>query len=165
MKNMKIKKGDKIPSVDLFYLDENKAVKKIKANLLFENQKVILFGLPGAFTSVCSAKHLPGFVNNFDLAKKKGINKIICISVNDPFVMNAWGEKHKVGDKILMIADPFCKFTKEIGATVDKTEKGLGLRSSRFTMLLENGIVKELKEEKNTAECEISSAENFLEAI
>ena len=162
---MKIKKGDKIPSVDLFYLDENKAVKKIKANLLFENQKVILFGLPGAFTSVCSAKHLPGFVNNFDLAKKKGINRIICISVNDPFVMNAWGEKHKVGDKILMIADPFCKFTKEIGATVDKTEKGLGLRSSRFTMLLENGIVKELKEEKNTAECEISSAENFLEAI
>ena len=162
---MKIKKGDKIPSVDLFYLDENKAVKKIKANLLFENQKVILFGLPGAFTSVCSAKHLPGFVNNFDLAKKKGINKIICISVNDPFVMNAWGEKHKVGDKILMIADPFCKFTKELGATVYKTEKGLGLRSSRFTMLLENGIVKELKEEKNTAECEISSAENFLEAI
>ena len=162
---MKIKKGDKIPSVDLFYLDENKAVKKIKANLLFENQKVILFGLPGAFTSVWSAKHLPGFVNNFDLAKKKGINKIICISVNDPFVMNAWGEKHKVGDKILMIADPFCKFTKEIGATVDKTEKGLGLRSSRFTMLLENGIVKELKEEKNTAECEISSAENFLEGI
>ena len=162
---MKIKKGDKIPSVDLFYLDENKAVKKIKANLLFENHKVILFGLPGAFTSVCAAKHLPGFVNNFDLAKKKGINKIICISVNDPFVMNAWGEKHKVGDKILMIADPFCKFTKEIGATVDKTEKGLGLRSSRFTMLLENGIVKELKEEKNTAECEISSAENFLEAI
>ena len=162
---MKIKKGDKIPSVDLFYLDENKAVKKIKANLLFENQKVILFGLPGAFTSVCSAKHLPGFVNNFDLAKKKGINRIICISVNDPFVKNAWGEKHKVGDKILMIADPFCKFTKEIGATVDKTEKGLGLRSSRFTMLLENGIVKELKEEKNTAECEISSAENFLEVI
>ena len=94
---MKIKKGDKIPSVDLFYLDENKAVKKIEANLLFENQKVILFGLPGAFTSVCSAKHLPGFVNNFDLAKKKGINKIICISVNDPFVMNAWGEKHYNG--------------------------------------------------------------------
>ena len=162
---MKIKKGDKIPSVDLFYLDENKAVKKIEANLLFENQKVILFGLQGAFTSVCSAKHLPGFVNNFGLAKKKGINKIICISVNDPFVMNAWGEKHKVGDKILMIADPFCKFTKEIGATVDKSEKGLGIRSSRFTMLVEDGDVKILREEKNTAECEISSAENFLEGI
>ena len=162
---MKIKKGDKIPSVDLFYLDENKAVKKIKANLLFENQKVIIFGLPGAYTSVCSAKHLPGYVNNIEKFRQKGIDQIICISVNDPFVMNAWGEKHKVGDKILMIADPFCKFTKEIGATVDKTEKGLGLRSSRFTMLLENGIVKELKEEKNTAECEISSAENFLEAI
>ena len=139
---MKIKKGDKLPSAELFYLDENKAVKKIETNLL-----------------------LPGFVNNFDLAKKKGISKIICVSVNDPFVMNAWGEKHKVGDKILMIADPFCKFTKEIGATVDKSEKGLGIRSSRFTMLIEDGIVKELKEEKNTAECEISSAENFLEAI
>jgi len=162
---MKIKKGDKLPSAELFYLDENKAVKKIETNLLFKNQKVILFGLPGAFTSVCSAKHLPGFVNNFDSAKKKGINKIICVSVNDPFVMNAWGEKHKVGNKILMIADPFCKFTKEIGATVDKSEKGLGIRSSRFTMLVEDEVVKELKEEKNTAECEISSAENFLEGI
>jgi len=140
-------------------------VKKIDTNILFKNQKAILFGLPGAFTSVCSAKHLPGFVNNFDLAKKKGISKIICVSVNDPFVMNAWGEKHKVGDKILMIADPFCKFIKEIGATVDKSEKGLGVRSSRFTMLVEDGFVKELKEEKNTAECEISSAENFLEGI
>ena len=87
---MKIKKGDKLPSVELFYLDDNKVVKKISTNLLFKNQKVILFGLPGAFTSVCSAKHLPGFVNNFDLAKKKGINKIICVSVNDPFVMDAW---------------------------------------------------------------------------
>ena len=162
---MKIKKGDKLPSAELFYLDENKAVKKIDTNILFKNQKAILFGLPGAFTSVCSAKHLPGFVNNFDLAKKKGINKIICVSVNDPFVMNAWGEKHKVEDKILMIADPFCKFTKEIGAAIDKSEKGLGIRSSRFTMLIEDEIVMELKEEKNTAECEISSAENFLKVI
>ena len=162
---MKIKKNNKVLSVELFYLDKDKVVKKIETNLLFKNQKVVLFGLPGAFTSVCSAKHLPGFVNTFDLAKKKGINKIICVSVNDPFVMDAWGEKHKVGDKILMIADPFCKFTKEIGATVDKSEKGLGIRSSRFTMLIEDGVVKELKEEKNTAECEISSAENFLKVI
>ena len=162
---MKIKKGDKLPSVELFYLDKDKTVKKIETNLLLKNQKAILFGLPGAFTSVCSAKHLPGFLNNFDLAKKKGINKIICVSVNDPFVMDAWGEKHKVGDKILMIADPFCRITKEIGATVDKSEKGLGIRSSRFTMFVEDEIVKELKEEKNTSECEISSAENFLKGI
>ena len=162
---MKIKEGDELPSGELFYLDEDKTVKKITTDSLFKNQKVIMFGLPGAFTAVCSAKHLPGFVNNFDETKKKGIRKVICISVNDPFVMRAWGEAHKVGDKILMAADPYCKFIKEIGAEVDKTVKGLGIRSSRFTMLVENGIVKELKEEKDTATCEISSAENFLKNI
>ena len=162
---MKLKKGDKLPYGELFYLDENKAVKKIKTNLLFENQKVVLFGLPGAFTYVCSTKHLPGFVNSFEKAKKKGITKIICISVNDPFVMSAWGEAHNVKDKILMVGDPFCKFIKEIGADVDKSEKGLGIRSSRFAMFVENGVVKELKEEKDVANCEISAAENFLKII
>ena len=162
---MRIKRGDKLPSTELFYLDDSKVVKKIETSLLFKNQKAILFGLPGAFTTVCSAKHLPGFINNFELAKKKGVTKIICISVNDPFVMKAWGEKHKAGDKILMAADPFCKFIKEIGASVDKSEKGLGIRSSRFTMLIEDGIVKKLGEEKDTAQCEISSAENFLKEI
>ncbi len=162
---MKLKKGDKIPYGELFYIDENKAVKKIETNLLFNNQKIILFGLPGAFTSVCSAKHLPGYVSNFQKAKEKGITKIVCISVNDPFVMKAWGEAHNVNDKILMIGDPFCRFIKEIGAEVDKSEKGLGIRSSRFAMLVENGIVKELKEEKNTGDCEISAAENFIKEI
>ena len=162
---MKLKKGDKLPSGELFYIDENKMVKKIETNLLFKNQKVIMFGLPGAFTAVCSAKHLPGFVNNFEEAEKKGVAKIICISVNDPFVMKAWGEAHNVEDKILMAGDPFCKFIKEIGADVDKSAKGLGIRSSRFTMLVENGFIKELKEEKDTATCEISSAENFLKNI
>ena len=162
---MKIKEGDKLPPEELFYLDENKAVKKIATDSLFKNKKVIMFGLPGAFTAVCSAKHLPGFINNFNETKKKGITKIICISVNDPFVMNAWGEAHKVGDKILMIADPYCKFIKAIGAGVDKSAKGLGIRSSRFTMLVENGIIKKLKEESDTANCEISAAENFLKEI
>ena len=162
---MKIKEGDKLPSGELFYLDNTKVVKKIDINSLFKNQKVIIFGLPGAFTAVCSAIHLPGFINNFDEAKKKGITKIICISVNDPFVMKAWGESHNVGDKILMTADPYCKFTREIGAEVDKSEKGLGIRSSRYTMLVENGIVKKLKEENDTAKCEISAADNFLKEI
>ena len=146
---MKLKKGDKLPSGELFYLDEKKVVKKIDTNSLFKNQKAIMFGLPGAFTTVCSTKHLPGFINNFEEVKKKGITKIICISVNDPFVMNAWGEVHNVEDKILMVGDPFCKFIKEIGADVDKSKKGLGTRSSRFTMLVEKGIViKELSEEE-----------------
>jgi len=162
---MKIKEGDELPSGELFYLDENKAVKKITTDSLFKNQKVIMFGLPGAFTAVCSAKHLPGFVNNFDETKKRGIRKVICISVNDPFVMKAWGEAHKVGDKILMAADPYCKFIKEIGAEVDKSAKGLGVRSSRFTMLIENGIIKKLREETDTANCEISAAENFLKEV
>ena len=162
---MKIKEGDELPSGELFYLDEDKTVKKITTDSLFKNQKVIIFGLPGAFTAICSAKHLPGFVNNFDETKKKGISKVICISVNDPFVMKAWGEAHKVGDKILMAADPYCKFIKEIGAEVDKSEKGLGVRSSRFTMLIENGIIKKLREETDTAKCEISAAENFLKEI
>ena len=162
---MKIKEGDKLPSGELFYLDENKVVKKIETNSFFKNQKVIIFGVPGAFTTVCSAKHLPGYVNNFQEAKKKGVTKIICISVNDPFVMKAWGEEHNVENKILMVGDPFCKFIKEIGAEIDKSEKGLGLRSSRFAMFLENGVVKKLKEERDTASCEISAAENFLKEI
>ena len=162
---MKIKEGDELPSGELFYLDENNAVKKITTDSLFKNQKVIMFGLPGAFTAVCSTKHLPGFVNNLDETKKKGIRKVICISVNDPFVMKAWGEVHKVGDKILMAADPYCKFIKEIGAEIDKSAKGLGIRSSRFTMLIENGIIKKLREETDTAKCEISAAENFLKGI
>ena len=162
---MKIKEGDKLPSGELFYLDENKVVKKIETNSFFKNQKVIIFGVPGAFTAVCSAKHLPGYVNNFQEAKKKGVTKIICISVNDPFVMKAWGEEHNVENKILMVGDPFCTFIKEIGAEIDKSEKGLGLRSSRFAMFLENGVVKKLKEERDTASCEISAAENFLKEI
>jgi len=162
---MKLKKGDKLPSGDVFYLDKNKTVKKIDINLLFKNQKVIMFGLPGAFTAVCSAKHLPGFINNFEKAREKGVTKIICISVNDPFVMEAWGELHNAKDKILMVADPFCKFIKEIGADVDKSEKGLGIRSLRFAILIENGVVKKLEEEKDTASCEITAAENFLENI
>ena len=162
---MKIKKGDILPESELFYLDENKTVKKINTKLLFKNQKAIIFGLPGAFTAVCSAKHLPGFIKNYEEAKKKGVTKIFCISVNDPFVMKAWGDAHNVKDKILMLGDPFCKFTKNIGADTDKSEKGLGIRSSRFTMLVEDGLVKEIKEEKDTGNCEISSAENFLKDI
>ena len=162
---MKLKKGDKLPPGELFYLDEKKVVKKIEINSFIKNERVIIIGLPGAFTAVCSSKHLPGYINNIEQAKKKGITKIICVSVNDPFVMKAWGEAHNVEDKILMAGDPFCKFIKEIGADVDKSAKGLGIRSSRFTMLVENGFIKELKEEKDTATCEISSAENFLKNI
>ena len=162
---MKIKPGDELPQSDFFYLDEKNDVKKISTSDLFKAQKIILLGMPGAFTKTCSAVHLPGYVKNYELALKKGIKKIICLAVNDPNVMKAWGQNQKVGNKILMVGDPFCKFTKAIGAEVDKSAKGLGIRSNRYTMLLEDGVVKKIEEEKETATCELSAAENFLNRI
>ena len=161
---MKIKEGEKLPSAEFFYMDES-GPRKIKSSELFDNQKTIIIGVPGAFTKVCSAQHLPGYVKNFDSVKQKGITKIICISVNDPNVMKAWGESQKVKDKIFMAADPYCEFTKSIGAEVNKTDRGLGIRSVRYTMLVENNIVKTIKEEEETGVCEISAAENFIKKI
>ncbi len=162
---MKIKSGDKLPQNDFFYLDGANDLKKITTSELIKDKKVIILGMPGAFTKTCSAIHLPGYVKNYDLVLKKGITKIICIAVNDPNVMKAWGQNQNVGDKILMVGDPFCKFTKAIGAEVDKSAKGLGIRSNRYTMLLENGVVKKIEEEKETAICELSAAEKFLKKI
>ena len=161
---MKIKEGDTIPSADFFYLDES-GPKKIKSTELLKNHKAIIIGVPGAFTKVCSAKHLPGYVNNFEYAQKKGITKIICVSVNDPNVMKAWGENQNVEDKIFMAADPYCEFTKSIGTEIDRTEKGLGMRSARYTMLVENNVIKIIKLEEDTGHCEISAAENFIKEI
>ena len=162
---MKIKLDDKLPIGEFFYLDKESNVKKIESSDLLSDQKVIIIGVPGAFTKVCSAKHLPGFVQKYPEAKKKGITKIICVSVNDPNVMKAWGEHLKVDGKIFMAADPFCKFTKAIGADVDKSAKGLGIRSERYSMYVDNGVVKKIKVEEDTGQCEISAAENFLQEI
>ena len=161
---MKIKEGDKIPSIDFFYLDES-GTKKIKSTELLKNHKAIVIGVPGAFTKVCSAKHLPGYVNNFEQAQKKGVTKIVCVSVNDPNVMKAWGESQNVGNKIFMAADPYGEFTKSIGAEIDRTEKGLGVRSARYTMLVEKNIIKTIKLEEDAGHCEISAAENFIKEI
>ena len=162
---MKIKVGDKLPVSEFFYLNQKSEVKKISTSDIFKNQKVVLLGMPGAFTKTCSAIHLPGYVKNYETAKKKGISKIVCVAVNDPNVMKAWGENQEVGDKIFMIGDPFLNFTKAIGAEVDKSQKGLGIRSNRYTMLVENEIVKKFEVEKETATCELSAAENFLSKI
>ena len=161
---MRLKAGNKLPSSELFYLDQNNDVKKIDIIDLCK-KKTIILGMPGAFTKTCSALHLPGYIKNYELALKKGISKIICIAVNDPNVMKAWGEKQNVGSKIFMAGDPFLNFTKAIGAEVDKSEKGLGIRSNRYTMLVENSDVKKIEEEKETATCELSSAKIFLNAI
>ena len=161
---MIIKIGDKFPKATLAFYDSG-SLKTLKTDLLFKNKRIVLFGMPGAFTKTCSAVHLPGYVKNFDLALKKGVTKIVCIAVNDPNVMKAWGQNQNVGNKIFMAGDPFCKFTKAIGAEVDKSAKGLGIRSNRYTMLIEDGVIKKIEEEKETAICELSAAENFLNGI
>ena len=161
---MNIKENDQIPNSEVFVMENGEPIKKNTQEFL-KNKKAIIFGLPGAYTSVCSAKHLPGYINMFEKYRDKGIDQIICISVNDPFVMNAWGKEHNVGDKILMIGDPFLNFTKAIGADVDKSARGLGIRSNRYTMLVDNLKVVELQEEKDAGSCEVSAAENFLKLV
>ena len=161
---MNIKENDKIPNSEIFILEDGEPIKR-NIEEIIKNKKVVLFGLPGAYTSVCSAKHLPGYINMYEEYKKKGIDKIICISVNDPFVMNAWGKENNVGEKVLMVGDPFLNFTKAIGADVDKSGRGLGIRSNRYTMLIDNLEVIKLQEEKDTGSCEVSAAKNFLELV
>ena len=161
---MKIKENEKIPSSEVFILENGEPVKKNIENFL-KNKKSVIFGLPGAYTSVCSAKHLPGFIKSSEKYKEKGIDQIICMSVNDPFVMNAWGKENNVGDKIIMMGDPFLNFTKSIGAEVDKSGRGLGIRSNRYTMLVDNLNIIKIQEEKDTGSCEISAAENFLKLV
>ena len=161
---MKIKENELIPSSEVFTLENGEPIKKDIVNIL-RDKKSVIFGLPGAYTSVCSAKHLPGFINNCEKYKQKGINQIICMSVNDPFVMHAWGEENNVDDKIIMIGDSFLNFTKAIGAEVDKSSRGLGIRSNRYTMLIDNLKIIKIQEEKDTGSCEISAAENFLKLV
>jgi len=161
---MKLKENDTIISSEVFIFESGEPVKKDILAIL-KVKKVILFGLPGAFTSVCSARHLPGYVSSHEAYKAKGIDNIICVSVNDPFVMDAWGKSHNVGDKITMMADPFLNFTKSIGAEVDKSARGLGIRSNRYTMLIDNLKVIKIQEEQDTGACEISSAQNFLNLV
>jgi peroxiredoxin (alkyl hydroperoxide reductase subunit C) len=150
--------------VEVFQLINGDPVKK-KISEIIKNKKVVMFGLPGAYTSVCSTKHLPGYIKNVDQFKSKGIDQIICISVNDPFVMDAWGKANNVGNNILMLADPFINFTKAIGAEIDKSGRGLGIRSNRYTMLIDNLKVLNIKEELNTGTCETTAAENFLKLV
>ena len=161
---MKLKIKDNIPDVEVFQLINNEPVK-IRIKKMFKEKKSILLGMPGAFTSVCSSRYLPGYLNNIDRFKSKGIDLIACIAVNDPFVMNAWGKKQNVHENILMLGDPFLTFTKSIGAEVDKSGRGLGIRSNRYTMLIEDNKILQIQEEKETGICETSAAENFLNLI
>ena len=160
---MTIKVGDKIPSAKLQHKTKD-GVQTITTDELFKGKKVVVFALPGAFTPTCSAKHLPGFVNNFQAIKAKGVDAIACLSVNDAFVMDAWGKDQNVGDKVMMLADGNGDFTKAVGLSMDGTGYGMGLRSQRYAMVVDNGVVKKLQVEAPGA-FEVSSAEAVLKAL
>ena len=160
---MKIKKGDNLPDAKVFILDKDPKETSIKQ--IIGDDKIILFGLPGAFTPTCSTKHLPGFIKSSNILREKDIKKVICISINDPFVMDAWGKVHNVNNKILMVGDSNGEFTKNIGAELNLVKRGLGIRSSRYTMLVEKGKVVKISEEEKAGKCENTAAENFLKVI
>ena len=161
---MKLKVNDLIPEANIYIIKDGEPKEQsIKETL--GNSKILLFGLPGAYTSTCSKLHLPGYVKYAEKLKSKGIDKIFCISVNDPHVMNAWGEVNNVGNNIKMLADPYLSFTKLIGAEIDRNSKGMGIRSSRYAMIIENLKVQNIQEEEETKSCGISSAEGILDII
>ncbi len=160
---MPINVGDKIPSVKLKTMTKD-GPKDITTDELFGGKKVALFALPGAFTPTCSAKHLPGFVQNADALKDKGVGAIACLSVNDAFVMDAWGKSQNVGDKVVMLADGSADLTKALGLELDLTANGMGVRSKRYSMIVDNGVVKQINVEKPGA-FEVSNAETMLKQL
>jgi peroxiredoxin len=160
---MAIKVGDKIPAAKL-QIKTKDGVQTKTTDEIFGGKRVVLFALPGAFTPTCSAKHLPGFVNNHQALKSKGIDSVACLSVNDAFVMDAWGKDQGVEDKVLMLADGNGEFTKAVGLTMDGTGYGMGLRSQRYAMVLDDGVIKTLNVEAPGA-FEVSSAESILKAL
>ena len=157
---MSIKVGDKIPSATLMQMKDG-GPKPVKTDDLFAGKKVVVFALPGAFTPTCSAKHLPSFVQNADAIKAKGVDAIACVSVNDAFVMGAWGEQQKVGNKIMMLADGNGDLTKALGLELDGSRFGMGKRSQRYAMVVDNGVVTKLNVEEPGAFA-VSSAEHVL---
>ena len=157
---MTIKTGDTIPSATLYVMTDN-GPQAISTDELFKGKKVALFGLPGAFTPTCSAQHVPGFLANAKDLSAKGIDSIICLSVNDAFVMGAWGKDQGVGETIIMASDGSAELTKAMGLELDLTARGMGVRCDRFSMVVDDGVVLSLNHEA-PGEYLVSSAETML---
>ena len=160
---MTIKVGDRIPSTTLTQM-KGGAPQPIKTDDLFAGRKVALVALPGAFTPTCSAKHLPGFVQRAADLRAKGVDEIACVSVNDAFVMGAWGESQGTGDKVMMLADGNGDFTRALGLEMDASKYGMGKRSQRYSMIVDNGVVQQLNVEEPGAFA-VSSAEHMLQQL
>jgi glutaredoxin/glutathione-dependent peroxiredoxin len=158
------KVGDKVPSATL-YMASPEGPKPVTTEELFApGKKVVAFALPGAFTPTCSAKHVPGFVAEASAFKAKGVDTVACISVNDAFVMGAWGKDQKAEGKVVMLADGSAKFSKAMDLVMDLTERGMGVRSQRYAMIVKDGKIDQLFVEKPGA-FEVSSAENVLKHL
>ncbi len=160
---MTIQVGDKLPSIDLQYKADDE-VRTINSDELFAGKKVVLFALPGAFTPTCSAAHLPGYLVKSDEIRAKGVDSIICLSVNDAFVMHAWGLAQNVEDKIMMIADGSAAFSKAVGLELDLNAAGFGTRSQRYAMIVNDGVLEQLNVEA-PSEFKVSDAETILESL
>lgn len=160
---MTISVGDKIPSVNLFQMAEG-GPAAVSSDEILGGGKVVLFAVPGAFTPTCSDSHLPGFVENADAIRAKGVDGIVCLAVNDPFVMGAWGKARDAGGKVRMVSDGNGDFTKAIGMELDLSVVGLGTRSKRYSMIVEDGVVKALNDEGGT-DLDVSSAEAILNQL
>ncbi len=157
---MTIKVGDTVPSITLRQMTTD-GIKEVSTDELLGGKKVVLFALPGAFTPTCSSKHVPGFIENAEALKGRGVEAIACVSVNDAFVMDAWGRNLGVGDSVLMLADGNADFTRAVDLMLDGSGIGFGLRSQRYAMIVDDGVVKHLAVEDGTG-LDVSAAERIL---
>jgi glutaredoxin/glutathione-dependent peroxiredoxin len=161
---MTIQVGDRLPAVNLKQLTAD-GIKDVPITELTKGKKVVLFAVPGAFTPTCSEKHLPGFVEQAEAIKAKGVDAILCVAVNDPFVLSAWEKARNVGGKVNILSDGNAEFTRAIGLDLDASGFGLGTRSKRYAMVVDDGVVKALKIEDVPTQAEKSSAAAILAAL
>jgi peroxiredoxin len=160
---MAIKVGDRVPNAT-FTVMTAEGPKPKTTDEIFKGKKVVLFAVPGAFTPTCHKNHMPGFVKNADAIKAKGINTIAVTGVNDVFVMDAW-KKASGGDAIVFLADGSAGFAKALGLTADLTERGLGVRSQRYAMVVDDGVVKTLNVEDAPGKADVSGADNLIKSL
>lgn len=158
---MTIKAGDRLPEVPLQRIREG--VESVDTRSLFDGKKVVIFAVPGAFTPTCSERHLPGFVQHFDEFRAKGVD-VACVAVNDPFVMQAWGESQHVPEGLLMLADGNGDFTRAMGLEMDASAYGMGTRAKRFAIYAEDGVARQVLVEA-PGEFRVSSAEHMLSLL
>ncbi len=159
-----VKVGDTIPEATLKRVGES-GIEDVPTKDLFSGRKVVLFGVPGAYTPTCSQQHLPGYIQNAEAFRSKGVDAIACMAVNDPFVMKAWGASEGADNKVILLSDGNAELTKAMGLDFDGSGAGLGLRCKRFAMLVDNGVIKALQVEDSPGVVERSGAEKLLEEI